>query len=203
MPAGPNRGANRPTSRPTPPPPPPLFVSPPLLVVSKIYGLSGRFFLDRRDPFSGSPVSPQLPYDPPRFHPLVHFFPPCTFFAPSSTLRVQFREETADRTLGIDKGKDGIFRDRLIANEDFEDLSSLGCNFIREEARRSSPTRNRGSTLGMGKTGWDWSLIAGGVVSRTRVGYIEIATNDREAQLPWGIYESFLARFPALFTDAG
>jgi len=32
--------------------------------------------------------------------------------------------------------------------------------------------------------GWDWSLIARGVVSRTRVGYNEIATNDRVRSCP-------------------
>jgi hypothetical protein len=37
--------------------------------------------------------------------------------------------------------------------------------------------------------GWDWSLIARGVVSRTRVGYIEIATNDRVRSCPWGTGE--------------
>lgn len=34
------------------------------------------------------------------------------------------------------------------------------------------------------RAGWDWSLIARGVVSRTRVGYIEIATNDRVRSCP-------------------
>lgn len=43
------------------------------------------------------------------------------------------------------------------------------------------------------RAGWDWSLIARGVVSRTRVGYIEIATNDRVRSCP-----GELARKPRL-----
>lgn len=59
---------------------------------------------------------------------------------------------------------------------------------VREDEGRVAATTAAGfllpSCCNGTRTGWDWSLIARGVVSRTRVGYIEIATNDRVRSCP-------------------
>lgn len=82
-----------------------------------------------------------------------------------------------------DKRKSGQSRNfqSYVSPEDF----SPRIIFVRKQPRKSSPPQP--AILyprSMGKTRRDWSSIAGGVVSRTRVGSIEIATNDRVRSCP-------------------